>query len=153
MRGVSFRRLLEGWLAVARRDQGRALALAKVPMVLLAAEVGLRTLPLGKAAAIFGAPLDTCPPEGPGRPPAPVSAREADALRALDALLSRWPERGRCLRRSLVVAALMRRRRPALRVGVSRAHGGVHAHAWIEIGGAAVAEECSEFLPLRAASR
>ena len=81
------------------------------------------------------------------RRPRPRSARfstaQAEESRARSAAkvvaiaAGRGPVRASCLRRSLLLWWLLRRDgiQTALRVGVSRVNGTLHAHAWIEHGG------------------
>jgi hypothetical protein len=90
-------------------------------------EVGLRTRPLSRVIAWVES-----------RPPRP-SPGEVDGRRLF--ALAAWPYRvlgvsPSCLRRSLVLTALLRqRRRPAvLCVGVRKDGPNLRAHAWVECG-------------------
>jgi hypothetical protein len=94
----------------------------------------------------------------PSRPARPVRAnwRAAPTLRM--AQLAAWPYRllplpSSCLRRSLVLAWLMRRRGldAAVRFGVRRESSGIEAHAWVTCDGIDVGHSSDpRFLPLGA---
>jgi Transglutaminase-like superfamily len=93
-------------------------------------ELGLRTRPLGSVIAW----AESRPA---ARLPGAVAAQRLSVL-------SSWPYRAlgcmpSCLRRSLVLTALLRQRgHPAvLCVGVRREGAHIRAHAWVECGGAA----------------
>jgi hypothetical protein len=77
---------------------------------------------------------------GAGRAPrdAVTAVAEADAIARLVGVASRHgPYRASCLRQSLLLWWLLRRRRlPAeLCIGVAKPAGGVVAHAWVELDG------------------
>ncbi len=92
----------------------------------------------------------------PGRRPPPESG---DVARL--ASLATWPQRipglpSSCLRRSLVVTAVLRRRRLAaeVRMGVRKDQGRLHAHAWVVCGDTVLGTASERFEPLLpAASR
>jgi len=112
----------------------------------LAVEAGLRTLSLRKLAALLGVAVR----DGHGAASEAKAADVASSVRATDAWLQHWPAKGRCLRRSLVLGAMLRRHRPVLRIGVIRDQGGLLAHAWLEIDGRRVAESpAGQFRALR----
>lgn len=123
--------------------------LAAVTVVALLVEVGLRTLPLPRLARLVGAPLDVTP-RGPagGRPDLDGRAlrRERSAVR----VMRHWPWGDTCLRRALVVGQRLQWLRPVLRVGVAKLDGEVSAHAWLEVGGAALDPSgAASFVPLQ----
>lgn len=127
--------------------------LARVAATAVAVEAAIRLLPLRTAARLAGArlELDQAVAERdawPGLAPADRERCEL-ALR----LLARRPFRATCLRRSLVLASLLRPHRPALRVGVAKSAGAVAAHAWLEIDGATLDPEAAQYrglAPVRA---
>lgn len=63
------------------------------------------------------------------------SPRERERLDTAWRLLRQRPFNGTCLRRALVGAYFLRDREPLLRIGVSKEHGVVAAHAWLELDG------------------
>jgi len=105
----------------------------------VAVEAGLRTLSLPKLAGLLGLSVR----EGPGAASEATADDVASSARATDAWLRHWPAEGRCLRRSLVLGAMLRRHRPVLRIGVSLDRGALRAHAWVEVAGRKVAESPS----------
>lgn len=111
-------------------DHARALCLGVV------VEAGLRFVSVATLSKWLG--LSTSPR------PATVAARavpNVDAVvRITDEVLTLWPRRGRCVRRSLVLGALLRRHRPVLRIGVRKRNAALTAHAWVEIDGEPVGE-------------
>jgi hypothetical protein len=77
----------------------------------------------------------------------PLNAREVRWARSVVRVMRHWPwGRGTCLRQSLVLGHLLRRRRPLLRIGVKLAASGAAAHAWLEVSGVAIDDQ--GFLPL-----
>ncbi|MFA5787056.1 MAG: lasso peptide biosynthesis B2 protein [Actinomycetota bacterium] len=80
-----------------------------------------------------------------------LTAQERRALRTVAAVFRLWPERGRCLRESLVLGNALRHRRPLLRIGMAREGGELRGHAWLEIDGVALDPDAPAFIPLRAA--
>jgi hypothetical protein len=104
--------------------------LGHAALATVAAEAGLRLLPLATTARLMGAPLDLqaiCPP----------AEHEPDIQMARAWAATRWvlrhgPTRDTCLRRVLVAGHLLRRRRPVLRLGATSAAGRLGGHAWIE---------------------
>lgn len=123
----------------------RWVLLARVAATAVVVEAAIRLLPLRTAARLAGARLEL-----------DQAVAERDAWHALTPadrercelalrLLARRPFRATCLRRSLVLATLLRRRRPALRVGVTKAAGAVAAHAWLELDGATLDPEAAQY--------
>jgi hypothetical protein len=72
------------------------------------------------------------------RPP----VRSPEQLAHWVAVVGRRHPRGSCLRRSLVLAALLRHQglRPTLQIGVQRQGDELGAHAWVELEGQALGE-------------
>lgn len=119
--------------------------LARVAATAVVVEAAIRLLPLPAAARLAGARLELAPA---------VAARDAwreltpvdrDRCELALRLLARRPFRATCLRRALVLATLLRRRRPALRVGVTKTAGAVAAHAWLELDGATLDPEAAQY--------
>lgn len=104
----------------------------------VAVETGLRLVPVGRLSRWLG--IRTA--KGSGSLARPVQGD--DVIRATDRVLTFWPRRGLCLRRSLVLGALLRRYEPVLRIGVRRESGRIRAHAWIEIDGVPIGERGHE---------
>lgn len=127
--------------------------LVRVGATGLAAEAAVRILPLDVAARLAGARLllDGTVVTRDAWPELTDTERERCAL-ALR-VLGRRPFQSTCLRRSLVLAALLRRWRPALRVGVAKTAGAVAAHAWLEIDGATLDPEAVAYRGLAPVSR
>ena len=108
-------------------------------------EPAVRVLPLATTARLAGAHLvldDSVAARDAWPLLTPAERERADlALR----LLARRPFRATCLRRALVLASLLRRRSPGLRVGVAKTDGVVAAHAWLEIDGASLDPEAAAY--------
>ncbi len=119
--------------------------LARVVVAGAVVEPAVRLLPLPLAARLAGARLvlDDAVATRDAWPELTDAERERCEL-ALR-VLARRPFRATCLRRSLVLASLLRRRRPDLRVGVSKRAGVVAAHAWLEIDGASLDPEAVQY--------
>lgn len=129
--------------------------LARVAATAVVVEPAVRLLPLRTAARLAGARLELDATVA-GRDAWPELA-PADRERCALALrvLGRRPFRATCLRRALVLATLLRRHRPALRVGVTKSRGTVAAHAWLELAGATLDPEAAQYrglAPVRAAA-
>ena len=111
---------------------------AAAVVVSAAVEIGLRVTTLPRLASWLGAPmrLDS---ETSVMPSSAAAARLSPAerrrLRSAWRVLRHWPFGDTCLRRALVGGHVLRRRGPALRVGVARIDGRIQAHAWLEIDG------------------
>lgn len=132
-------------------------ALARALAAALAVEAGLRVLSLGDLARRLGVRLeDGAAHRGLESGPAPrgpadgLGPDDVRRVRAVERVFRSWPVRKRCLRRSLALGYLLRRRRPVLRIGVGRdERGAIHAHAWIEVGGTPLGRD-AHFRVLRA---
>lgn len=129
--------------------------LARVAATAVAVELAVRLLPLRTAARLAGARLELGPTVA-GRDAWPeLTAADRDRCALALRLLGRRPVRATCLRRSLVLATLLRRHHPALRVGVTKSAGAVAAHAWLEIDGATLDPEATRYrglAPIRASA-
>lgn len=119
--------------------------LARVAATAAVVEPAVRLLPLPAAARLAGARLDLGPhvAERDAWPELTPADRERCEL-ALRVLAHR-PFRATCLRRALVLATIVRRHRPALRVGVTKTAGAVAAHAWLELAGASLDPEAAQY--------
>ncbi len=108
-------------------------ALAETAVVVIAVEIGLRTLRLPALARLCGLAFDPgAPPPletGSGRLRLPGGARRR--LKAGMLVLARGPFPDTCLRRALLMGWVLRSRRPRLLVGVARRDGQIVAHAWV----------------------
>jgi len=104
---------------------------------LLAIEVGLRALDIRRLAILVGARLDggsgsaDSLPAGEGD----LDPDQLQAWRAAGWVLEHWIWPATCLRRALMMAWVLRRQGPVLRLGLMA--DGVTAHAWLEAGGRA----------------
>lgn len=116
------------------REWPAVLAAAGVAVVV---EVGLRTVTLPRLARLLGTPLrlDDGVEVMPATAVVPLSPAARRRLRAGRRVLRHWPFGDTCLRRALVGGHALRRRHPALRVGVAKIDGRIQAHAWLEIDG------------------
>jgi hypothetical protein len=126
-------------LRLRARDWG---VLAEGLATAVAVEAGLWAWPLAR--------LVRWAESRPGRRP---PSESGDMARV--ASLATWPQRipgwpSSCLRRSLVVTAVLRRRRlPAkVCVGVRKDDGRLHAHAWVECGDTVLGSASERFEPL-----
>lgn len=125
----------------------------RVAVTAAVVELAVRTLPLPAASRLAG----VRPADGPGRPGDGwelLTPRERDRCALALRVVGGPPFRATCLRRSLLLGHLLRRRDPALRVGVAKVAGQVAAHAWIEIGGLSLDSASTDYvaLPLAAAA-
>lgn len=122
--------------------------LARIGVTAAFVEVAVRVLPLRTSARLAGAHLELEPTvaERDGWPE--LTPRERDRCDLALRMIARRPFRATCLRRSLVLATLLRRRRPALRVGVTKTDGAVAAHAWLEIAGATLDPDAGHYRAL-----
>lgn len=123
----------------------------KVAALGVAVELGLRVLRLPRLAALLGIALVDGADER-------QSASSADApdlrrtvyIESVDRVLRRWPCGNTCLRRALVLGALLRRERPVLMLGVKRDEAGeTAAHAWIEIDGVSLDDSAVDYRAFR----
>lgn len=148
--------------------------LASVCLVAAAQEATIRWLRLPVACRLAGAELQLDPSSrqgarphrGAGTPtvpspddgPVPVaggedgwdllSDRERRRCETALTVLDRGPFNATCLRRSLMLAHLLRRRGPVVRVGVAKRGETVQAHAWVEIHGRTLDPEREEYAVL-----
>lgn len=81
--------------------------------------------------------------QAPLRPVSPLDIADAQSLARLAAIAGRrGPVSASCLRQSLVVRAWLRRRGldAQLKIGVKKNGAALDAHAWVELGGVALAQ-------------
>ncbi len=82
-----------------------------------------------------------------------LTATEQQARRSTFRVIRRWPfGLGPCLRESLVLGHLLRDHSPVLRFGVTRDHGSILAHAWLEVAGRPINDPAG-VLPFQGAPR
>ncbi|MBB5786248.1 lasso peptide biosynthesis B2 protein [Jiangella mangrovi] len=126
-----------GWWRAVRSVRDWPVA-ARAVLVTVVVEAGLRLATLPRLASLVGVPLrfddDPVPPAAPSLP-AILGAREVRALYVSERVVRHSPFGDTCLRRALVGGHVLRRRKPALRVGVAKIDGRIQAHAWLEIDG------------------
>lgn len=103
-----------------------------VAALLVRAEVSLRMLPIDRVTTSFGMRFDEKPTTSSGRPA--WSPAEHRWLGNADRVIRRWPFDRSCLRRSLVLGWILRKRRPQLVIGTLLVGGKVTAHAWVRVG-------------------
>ena len=107
-------------------------------VVMVIVELLIRWVRLPRLSRMLGVRLDLGPVQMSGRPlrESDLTRRELRQARIARRVAAVWPfGRGPCLRRSLVIGHLLRRRRPAVRLGVASAGEDLFAHAWVEIDG------------------
>lgn len=105
-------------------------------VVLVAVELLIRWVPLPRLTRMLGLRISLEPvrPDAERLHPADLSPLAVRQLRCAHRVADAWPfSNGPCLRRSLVAGHLLRRCRPALRLGVAGAGDKLIAHAWVEI--------------------
>ncbi len=120
-------------------------ALSLVPVV----EVGLRVLSLPALCRMLGVGLVRTAVSAPriqlaDAEQVPLQVRQAQ--HAVRLALRPWGTSENCLRRSLLLGHLLRRRGATLKLGVRRSAGsgsprppgGIEAHAWVEVGALAL---------------
>ena len=127
-----------GWLRLPWAGRTATMRAAVLVVVI---EAGLAVSSLPKLAAFLGVPLATDQNAAPvdvdsNMAIAILDERELRALWAVGWVLERWLFDETCLRRSLAFGWFIRRRRPALRLGMID-DGEVIAHAWVEAQGLA----------------
>ena len=124
------------WLRMSTRYRWTT---TQVTLVVVAIEVGLRTVSVARLARWMKVPLAT------DQSPLPLAgADDLDGLSdaeerahwAVGWVLARWLYDGTCLRRALALGFFLRRHYPVLCLGMVDEAGAV-AHAWIEVGGQA----------------
>lgn len=108
----------------------RRMSLLRTALVMSLIEIGLRTMPLPRVAAMAGARFGGPPGKPRGRDPRKA---DPDSIWAATVILRHWPH-ATCLRESLLFAHLLREKRPILRIGVA-ATKPMRAHAWLEVEG------------------
>ena len=122
------------------RDRPRlALLTVRAIVLFVRVELGLRTTDLPTLAARLGLVIGDAQPVAAPATPA-VSGRSArEALAVVTRVSRHWPPGDTCLRRCLVLGALLAPARPVLTLGVQRADdGSIGAHSWLVIGGASI---------------
>lgn len=142
-----------------RHAARRILQLIRAMSLVLAVEIGLRTVRLPRLCALLGIRLDLRPTDsdvhgtdahavaGPEEAlPATLmlTAREARALEDARRVLERGPVADTCLRRALVAGSILHRHSPELRIGVNKIGGVVTAHAWVCVDGVSLDSSGSE---------
>jgi hypothetical protein len=115
-----------------------------VPLA-LAVEIGVRTRPLPSVARLLG-----CRLRGTTDPTGRTSLTRSERRRtaAVHILFRHWPftdPDGACLRRSLLLGWVLRRRDPVLRIGVARTTepDELTAHAWLEVQGVSIGADAT----------
>jgi hypothetical protein len=100
-------------------------------------EVGLRTVSFNQVARWFRVSLITDSTDNPNTPGTPdFDETERRQIRNVLRVMHYWPfAKGSCLRQSILLAYLLRRREPVVRLGVSRQDDEIVAHAWVDICG------------------
>jgi hypothetical protein len=109
---------------------------ALIMMVIV--ELLIRWVRLARLSHLLGVRLDleSVRVDGEMLPPSELTLRERRQLQSASRLARVWPfGRGPCLRRSLVIGHLLRRRQPAVRLGTVGGGADLVAHAWVEIDG------------------
>lgn len=134
----------------ARRWIRAGVEVVRAAAVLALIEVLLHSRDLPTTCRLLRIELDVTSAGAPGTATVVLPANTRVALRAADAALSRWPFGDTCLRRCLLVGHRLRALRPVLRIGVMRQEGTFGAHAWLEIGGATLDPEASQYAALGA---
>lgn len=139
---------LRGFL---RRSAGERRALLRVFLLSLAVEVGLRSLSLRRLTRLLGVRLA---PEERAVGESIPSPDETRLVGAAERIFNHWRPGRNCLRRSLVLARLLRRHSPVVQIGVARGtRGELRAHAWVEVDGEPVSPQGGEesFRPIASA--
>jgi hypothetical protein len=101
-------------------------------------ELGLRIVGLKRTAQFLRVRLLFEAPGGGAttrRADFPLDTVERRRLRIAWLVLTIGPFDDSCLRRALVGAWQLRKREPAIRVGIRKTTSGINAHAWLEIDG------------------
>lgn len=101
-------------------------------------EVAVRVASLPRLARHLGIGLGL-PPEASGRPAIVWTATEKRQVRSARRVVRNWMlGPGPCLRESLVIGYLLRRRDPHLQLGVAHRGTDLAAHAWLVVGDATI---------------
>lgn len=119
------------------------LAFVRGLWALTVAQLGIALERVPLSATLLGLSIAGRPPTE-SRPSDPDLARAARVAARLAPTLG---ARNYCVRHSLILGHLLRAHGPALRIGVRRAAGSIDAHAWIEIGGAAIERRTTTAAP------
>lgn len=127
--------------------------LGRVACTAALVEPAIRLLPLRTAARLAGACLVLDDVAADRDAWAELSEADRERCDLALRLLRRRPFRATCLRRSLVLATLLRHRTPALRVGVAKSGGVVAAHAWLELDGATLDPDAADYRGLAPVAR
>lgn len=113
-------------------------------ILLIEAQVTLLTCQLARWRRPVGKLVCAGPPSEPGSADA-ASRRSAQAIGWAVSRAARYGcFRPQCLVRSLAVQRMLQRRGSgigALRIGVRREHGGLVAHAWVELNGMVIGDD------------
>lgn len=125
------------------RPLADCVAFARGLWALTVAQLGIAFERVPVSATLLG--LSFTEPTPSGR--APSGSDLARAARVARRLASALGARNYCLRHSLILGHLLRAHGPALRIGVRRAAGSIEAHAYIEIGGAAIERRTTTATP------
>lgn len=126
------------------------LAVLRALPIAVAVEIGLRVLSLPALARLLGVRLGTRRPDqiSEVRANAEMDEAENQSARAVELIFRNWPLGGSCLRKSLVLARVLRKRNRLIRIGVARANEGFTAHAWVEVEGVSFDSTSGFFSPL-----
>ncbi len=126
------------------------LAVMRAIPIALAVEIGLRVLSLPALARLLGVRLGMrrADQAGERRGSAEMDEAESQSARAVEMVFRNWPRGGSCLRKSLVLARVLRKRNPVIRIGVARIEEGLTAHAWVEVEGVPFDSTSGSFSPL-----
>ena len=120
---------------------------AAIACLLLFIEIGLRTIHVERVARVLRVPfMQTQEVEHEGQSTA-LTESERRWTRNATRVIRRWPLDATCLRRSLLLGWILRRRQPQLIVGVRKRNDKVEAHAWIRLGTLDLDPEADQFLP------
>jgi hypothetical protein len=107
---------------------------ACVGVLLVAIEAGVRWWRVDRVADVLGvAFLDEGTSGRTGQ--LQLTHREGRWAKNADRVLRHWPIDATCLRRSLLAGWILRRRSPALILGLRQGDSGFEAHAWIRVDG------------------
>ncbi len=136
------------WLhRVARLRPADALQSLVIAFLLVFIETGLRTIRVERVARLLRVKfMETEDTEHEGRSTL-LSENERRWTRNATRVVRRWPLDATCLRRSLLLGWILRRREPQLIVGVRKRNDKIEAHAWIRLAGVDLDPEADQFLP------